>query len=141
MTTDASKYTGTFQGNGFVYEIPKIDSFDVVKRPLNSQFVVSVYDETPYGTILERKAYNSSGKLTSIQLGLLKVIRNCCGKIISKCLEFVDDDDNGVVQWYVVKRDKKGNVLEYSSYRVEAGYSAVNPKQFPTVNVASVVRV
>ena len=140
MTTDASKYTGTFQGNGFVYEIPKIDSFDVVKRPLNSQFVVSVYDETPYGTILERKRYDSSGKLVSTQLGHLKVIRNCCGKIISKCIEFVDDDDNGVSQLYVVKRDKKGNVLEYSVSKVEAGNSPVNPEQLPAISVSSAVR-
>jgi len=102
--------------------------------------VITIYDETPYGTIIQRSYYNISGKLVT-QLGHLKVIRDCCGKIISKCIEFVDDSDNGVSQWYVVKRDKKGNVLEYSVSRVEAGYAVSEPRQFPQIGVFTALRI
>jgi len=74
-------------------------------------------------------------------LGHIKVIRDCCGKIITKCLEFVEDDDNGVDQWYVVKRDKDGFVKEYSISKIEAGFSATNPSQKPTIVLRGVKRV
>ena len=57
--------------------------------------MVNIHEVTEFGTIL-----------TETTLGHIKVIRNCCGKIITKCLEFVDDTDSGVDQWYVLKKDK-----------------------------------
>jgi len=79
--------------------------------------------------------------LTETTLGHIKVIRNCCGKIITKCLEFVDDTDSGVDQWYVLKRDKNGFVQEYSINYIEAGFSATNPKQIPTISIKKAKRV
>jgi len=68
--------------------------------------VINIYDETPYGTIIQRLYYNTSGKLVT-QLGHIKVIRDCCGKIISKCLEFVDDSDNEVHNGMLLREIKK----------------------------------
>jgi len=102
--------------------------------------VISVFDKTVFGTILKLEWY-IDGKLVSTDLGHIKVIRDCCGKIITKCLEFVDDDDNAVFQWYVVKRDKDGFVQEYSISYIEAGFSATNPEQKPTILLLEAKRV
>ncbi len=74
-------------------------------------------------------------------MGHIKVIRNCCGKIITKYLEFVDSSDNGIDQWYVLKRDKNGYVQEYSVNYIEAGFSATNPEQKPTISIKKAKRV
>jgi len=102
--------------------------------------VISVFDKTVYGTILKQERYED-GKLDKTILGHIKVIRDCCGKIITKCLEFVEDDDNGVYQWYVVKRDKDGFVKEYSFSYIEAGFSATNPGQKPRITLRGAKRV
>jgi len=138
--TEDSKWVGTFEETRFRYRIETPGSTVITKKPFARKFVISVFDKTVYGTILKRERYED-GKLVDTILGHIKVIRDCCGKIITKCLEFVDDSDNGVNQWYVVKRDKDGFVKEYSFSRIEAGFSATNPDQKPTIALLEAKRV
>lgn len=138
--TEDSKWVGTFEATGFRYRIETPGSSVITKTPLATKYVISVFDKTVYGTILKQERYED-GKLVETTLGHIKVIRDCCGKIITKCLEFVDDADNGVDQWYVVKRDKDGFVKEYSISYIEAGFSATNPEQKPTINLRGAKRV
>lgn len=138
--TDSLKWVGTFESNGFKYTIESPGSSIIKKVPIVEKFVVSIYDVTEYGTIIKQERY-LDGELTETTLGHIKEIRNCCGKIITKCLEFVDDTDNGVDQWYVVKKDKNGFVQEYSINYIEAGFSATNPKQIPTISVKIAKRI
>ena len=137
--SEDSKWVGTFEATGFSYRIETPGSTVITKTPRVRKFVISVFDKTVYGTILKQERY-IDGKIDTI-LGHIKVIRDCCGKIITKCLEFVDDDDNGVEQWYVVKRDKDGFVQEYSTSYTEAGFSATNPEQKPTIILRGLKRV
>ena len=104
------------------------------------RFVVSIHEVTEYGTILKQEQY-LYGVLTETTLGHIKVIRNCCGKIITKCLEFVDDKDSGFDQWYVLKRDKNEFVQEYSINYIESGNSAINPSQIPTISIKKAKRL
>ena len=139
MTGD-SKWVGTFESNGLKFTIETPGSSVIKKTPIVERFVVSIHEVTEFGTILKQERY-LDGVLTETTLGHIKVIRNCCGKIITKCLEFVDDTDNGVDQWYVLKRDKNGFVQEYSINYIEAGFSATNPKQIPTISIKKAKRV
>ena len=138
--TEDSKWVGTFEAPGFRYRIETPGSTVITKTPGTSKLVISVFDKTVYGTILKGERY-ADGKLVQTTLGHIKVIRDCCGKIITKCLEFVDDSDNGVSQWYVLKRDKDGFVKEYSFSRIEAGFDATNPEQKPTITLTGAKRV
>ena len=138
--TEDSKWVGTFESTGFGYLIETPGSTVITKIPLARKYVISVFDKTVYGTILKRERYED-GKLVSTILGHIKVIRDCCGKIITKCLEFVDNLDNGVTQCYVVKKDKDGFVKEYSISYIEAGFSATNPEQKPTIALFEAKRV
>jgi len=138
--TDSLKWVGTFESSGLKYTIETPGSPIIKKVPIVEKFVVSIYDVTEYGTIIKQERY-LNGELTETTLGHIKEIRNCCGKIITKCLEFVDDSDNGVDQWYVVKKDKNGFVQEYSINYIESGFSATNPKQIPTISVKIAKRV
>jgi len=138
--TEDSKWVGTFEGTGFRYRNETPGSTEITKTPFDLKLVISVFDKTVFGTILKLEWY-IDGKLVSTDLGHIKVIRNCCGKIITKCLEFVDDDDNAVFQYYVVKRDKDGFVQEYSISYIEAGFSATNPEQKPTILLLEAKRV
>jgi len=138
--TEDSKWVGTFECTGFEYGIETPGSTVITKAPVVFKAVISVFDKTVYGTILKREGY-ADGKLVQTKLGQIKVIRDCCGKIITKCLEFVDDTDNGIEQLYVVKRDKDGFVKEYSFSYIEAGFSATNPEQKPTIALVEAKRV
>ena len=122
----------------FTIETP--GSSVITKTPILDRFVLSIHEVTEFGTILKQERY-LDGVLTETTLGHIKVIRNCCGKVITKCLEFIDDTDNGVDQWYVLKRDKNGYVQEYSINYIEAGFSATNPKQIPTISIKKAKRV
>jgi len=104
------------------------------------RFIISIHEVTEYGTILKQERF-LDGVLAETTIGHIKVIRNCCGKVITKLLEFVDDDDSGLDQWYVLKRDKNGYVQEYSINYVESGYSATNPSQIPTISIKKAKRV
>jgi hypothetical protein len=137
---DDSKWVGTFESNGLKFTIETPGSSVITKTPIVEMFVVSIHEVTEFGTILKQERY-LDGVLTETTLGHIKVIRNCCGKIITKCLEFVDDTDSGVDQWYVLKRDKNGFVQEYSINYIEAGFSATNPKQIPTISIKKAKRV
>jgi hypothetical protein len=137
---DDSKWVGTFESNGLKFTIETPGSSIITKKPIFDKFIVSIHEVTEFGTILKQERY-LDGILTETTLGHIKVIRNCCGKIITKCLEFVDDTDNGVDQWYVLKRDKNGYVQEYSINYIEAGFSATNPKQIPTISIKKAKRV
>ena len=79
--------------------------------------------------------------LIETTLGHIKVIRNCCGKIITKCLEFLETSDNGVMQWYILKKDKNSYVQEYSVNYIEAGFDTSNPEQKPTIGLTKAKRV
>jgi len=138
--TEDSKWVGTFEETRFRYRIETPGSTVITKKPSDRKSVISFFDKTVYGTILKQERYED-GKLDKTILGHIKVIRDCCGKIITKCLEFVEDDDNGVYQWYVVKRDKDGFVKEYSFSYIEAGFSATNPEQKPTIGLRVAKRV
>jgi hypothetical protein len=137
---DDSKWVGTFESTGLKFTIETPGSSVITKKPIVEKYVVSIHEVTEFGTILKQERY-LDGILTETTLGHIKVIRNCCGKIITKCLEFVDDTDNGVDQWYVLKRDKNGYVQEYSINYIEAGFSATNPKQIPTISIKKAKRV
>ena len=137
---DDSKWVGTFESTGLKFTIETPGSSVITKTPIVDKFIVSIHEVTEFGTILKQERY-LDGILTETTLGHIKVIRNCCGKIITKCLEFVDDTDNGVDQWYVLKRDKNGYVQEYSINYIEAGFSATNPKQIPTISIKKAKRV
>ena len=137
---DDSKWVGTFESTGLKFTIETPGSSVITKTPIVDKFIVSIHEVTEFGTILKQERY-LDGILTETTLGHIKVIRNCCGKIITKCLEFVDDTDNGVDQWYVLKRDKNGFVQEYSINYIEAGFSATNPKQIPTISIKKAKRV
>jgi hypothetical protein len=137
---DDSKWVGTFESTGLKFTIETPGSSVIKKTPVVERFVVSIHEVTEFGTILKQERY-LDGVLTETTLGHIKIIRNCCGKIITKCLEFVDDTDNGVDQWYVLKRDKNGYVQEYSINYIEAGFSATNPKQIPTISIKKAKRV
>jgi hypothetical protein len=137
---DDSKWVGTFESTGFKFTIETPGSSVITKKPIVERFVVSIHEVTEFGTILKQERF-LDGVLTETTLGHIKVIRNCCGKIITKCLEFVDDTDSGVDQWYTIKRDKNGFVQEYSINYIEAGFSAINPKQLPTISIKKAKRV
>jgi hypothetical protein len=137
---DDSKWVGTFESKGVKFTIETPGSSVITKKTIVERFVVSIHEVTEFGTILKQERY-LDGVLTETTLGHIKVIRNCCGKIITKCLEFVDDTDSGVDQWYVLKRDKNGLVQEYSINYIEAGFSATNPKQIPTISIKKAKRV
>jgi hypothetical protein len=137
---DDSKWVGTFESKGLKFTIETPGSSVITKTPIVEKFVVSIHEVTEFGTILKQERF-LDGVLTETTLGHIKVIRNCCGKIITKCLEFVDDTDSGVDQWYVFKRDKNGYVQEYSINYIEAGFSATNPKQIPTISIKKAKRV
>ena len=137
---DDSNWVGTFESTGLKFTIETPGSSVITKTPIVDKFIVSIHEVTEFGTILKQERY-LDGILTETTLGHIKVIRNCCGKIITKCLEFVDDTDNGVDQWYVLKRDKNGYVQEYSINYIEAGFSATNPKQIPTISIKNAKRV
>lgn len=137
---DDSKWVGTFESTGLKFTIETPGSSVITKTPIVDKFIVSIHEVTEFGTILKQERY-LDGVLEETTLGHIKVIRNCCGKIITKCLEFVDDTDNGVDQWYVLKRDKNGYVQEYSINYIEAGFSATNPKQIPTISIKKAKRV
>jgi hypothetical protein len=130
----------TFESTGLKFTIETPGSSVITKKPIVERYVVSIHEVTEYGTILKQERY-IDGLLTEITIGHIKVIRNCCGKIIAKFLEFVDDTYNGVYQWYIVKRDKNGFVKEYSINYIEAGFSATNPKQTPTITISTAKRV
>jgi len=137
---DDSKWVGTFESTGLKFTIETPGSSVIKKTPVVERFVVSIHEVTEFGTILKQERY-LYGVLTETTLGHIKVIRNCCGKVITKCLEFIDDTDNGVDQWYVLKRDKNGYVQEYSINYIEAGFSATNPKQIPTISIKKAKRI
>ena len=137
---DDSKWVGTFESTGLKFTIETPGSSVITKKPIVERFVVSIHEVTEYGTILKQERY-LDGVLTETTLGHIKVIRNCCGKIITKCLEFVDDTDNGVDQWYTIKRDKNGFVQEYSINYIEAGFDTSNPEQKPTIGLTKAKRV
>jgi len=137
---DDSKWVGTFESTGLKFTIETPGSSVITKKPIVERFVVSIHEVTEFGTILKQERY-LDGVLTETTLGHIKIIRNCCGKIITKCLEFVDDTDSGVDQWYVLKRDKNGFVQEYSINYIEAGFSSTNPKQIPTISIKKAKRV
>jgi hypothetical protein len=137
---DDSKWIGTFESTGLKFTIETPGSSVITKKPIVERFVVSIHEVTEYGTILKQERF-LDGVLTETTLGHIKVIRNCCGKIITKLLEFVDDIDSGVDQWYVLKRDKNGFVKEYSINYIEAGFSSTNPKQIPTISIKKAKRV
>jgi hypothetical protein len=137
---DYSKWVGTFESTGLKFTIETPGSSVIKKTLIVERFVVTIHEVTEFGTILKQERY-LDGVLTETTLGHIKVIRNCCGKIITKCLEFVDDTDSGVDKWYVLKRDKNGYVQEYSINYIEAGFSATNPKQIPTISIKKAKRV
>jgi hypothetical protein len=137
---DDSKWVGTFESTGLKFTIETPSSSVITKTQIVDKFIVSIHEVTEFGTILKQERY-LDGVLEETTLGHIKVIRNCCGKIITKALEFVDDTDNGVDQWYVLKRDKNGYVQEYSINYIEAGFSATNPKQIPTISIKKAKRV
>jgi hypothetical protein len=137
---DDSKWVGTFESTGLKFTIETPGSSVITKKPIVERFVVSIHEVTEFGTILKQERF-LDGVLTETTLGHIKVIRNCCGKIITKLLEFVDDTDSGVDQWYVLKRDKNGFVKEYSINYIEAGFSEINPKQIPTISIKKAKRI
>jgi hypothetical protein len=137
---DDSKWVGTFESTGFNFRLETQGSSVITKRPTIQRFVISIYEVTEYGTILKQERF-LNGVLAETTIGHIKVIRDCCGKVITKLLEFVDDDDSGIDQWYVLKRDKNGFVQEYSINYIESGYSATNPSQIPTISVKKAKRV
>jgi hypothetical protein len=138
--SDPSKWVGTFESTGLKFTIETPSSSVITKKPIIERFVVSIHEVTEYGTILKQERY-LDGVLTETTLGHIKVIRNCCGKIITKCLEFVDDSDSGFDQWYVLKRDKNGFVQEYSINYIESGFSVTNPSQIPTISIKKAKRL
>ena len=137
---DDSKWVGTFESTGFNFRLETQGSSVITKRPTIQRFVISIHEVTEYGTILKQERF-LDGVLAETTIGHIKVIRDCCGKVITKLLEFVDDDDSGIDQWYVLKRDKNGFVQEYSINYIESGYSATNPSQIPTISVKKAKRV
>jgi len=138
--SDPSKWVGTFVSNGFNFRLETQGSSVITKRRTVQRFIISIHEVTEYGTILKQERF-LDGVLAETTIGHIKVIRDCCGKVITKLLEFVDDDDSGLDQWYVLKRDKNGFVQEYSINYVESGYSATNPSQIPTISVKKAKRV
>ena len=137
---DDSKWVGTFESTGFNFRLETQGSSVITKRRTVQRFIISIYEVTEYGTILKQERF-LNGVLAETTIGHIKVIRDCCGKVITKLLEFVDDDDSGIDQWYVLKRDKNGFVQEYSINYIESGYSATNPSQIPTISVKKAKRV
>jgi hypothetical protein len=138
---DDSKWVGTFESTGLKFTIETPGSSVITKKLIvDERRVVSIHEVTEYGTILKQERY-LDGVLTETTLGHIKVIRNCCGKVITKLLEFVDGTDNGSDQWYTLKRDKNGFVQEYSINYIESGISATNPKQIPTISIKKAKRV
>ena len=118
---DDSKWVGTFESTGFNFRLETQGSSVITKRPTIQRFVISIYEVTEYGTILKQERF-LNGVLAETTIGHIKVIRDCCGKVITKLLEFVDDDDSGIDQWYVLKRDKNGFVQEYSINYIDIFY-------------------
>ena len=137
------KWVGTFKTSGYRYRMETPGSSVITKNkiPLNIVNIISIHDVTEYGTILKLELF-FDGLLFETTLGHIKVIRNCCGKIITKYLEFVRSiDDNGVSQFFTLKRDKNGYVQEYEYNYIEAGYSKSNPEQKPTISIGNFKRI
>jgi len=133
---DISKWIGTFKQNGFMYYVESPQTNIITKLPKEKKHIISVYEANEYGIILKREIVgDTEGKF---ELGHMRMMRDCCGKIVSQCMEFVDEKTNGISQYYVKKKDKLGKVLEYGYEYIEAGFGE---NSRPCIIKANVVRI
>jgi len=139
--TNPTKFIGTFMVTGYQYRMYNPDSYEITKIPFKRKIVISIYDQTKNGTILKKDSYDEKGNLRSIQLGHIQTLTNKCGKKLTQYLEFVDNNDNGVITMNIKKRDKKGYVTEYSFNSLEAGFAVNNPNQQPLINLSIAERI
>ena len=136
-----SNYAGSFFAKTYRYSVPVKGSTDIIKTHIEQRNIIELYDENEYGPVFTRKVLNDKGEVEKFHFGTLRTITDCCGKVDTKYLEFVNLEDNGNLRLFINKKSKIGLITEYLYEYSESGYQTGNPEQAPTIRMGVLKRV